>query len=247
MIAWIKQRFRRIQRWPQWLFWPLVWLLRGYLLLMRKEIRDPQQLLCPERFPMVAVLWHNRLFFYPLMLDRRTRQRTANLVSASRDGQYLADLMTLLGFRVIRGSTRKRAAIALRGALAELRRGNAVGISPDGPRGPCYQLSRGPIILASRTGLPVLILAINHSHYWTLRSWDRYQIPKPWARVEMIAGGLVHIPPDLDEAGIEYWRREIERQLNDLNQVPEPERIRPDAPVAEDHESATGNDEVNAE
>lgn len=238
IIGLIKKQFRRVQRWPRWLFWPLVWLLRGYLALMRWEVRDPHQLINPRQFPWIGIMWHNRLFFYPLLINAPSRPKIANLVSASRDGQYLADVMTLLKFRVIRGSTRKRAAMALRGALAEVRAGNVAGLSPDGPRGPRYRMSQGPVILASRTGAPVLMLSVNSSSYWTLPSWDRYQIPKPWAKVVLVVSELVKVPPKLDAAGIEHWCRFLETRLNDLSEVPEAERLATTTTLPDEEETA---------
>jgi hypothetical protein len=221
MTGSIKHRFRQVKRWPSWLFWPLVLAMRAYFLLLRKEIRDPHGCRDLARFPWITVTWHNRLLYFPLMFSRPVRMRTAAMISASRDGQYLADLIGFFGLRTVRGSSSRKGAAALRGALAELRRGNTVSITPDGPRGPCHRMSLGPVMLASQTGFHVLPIAVNYSSHWCLRSWDRFQIPKPFAKVTLIIGEPVAIPPALGDADMEPWRSLLEVRLNEISGVGE--------------------------
>ena len=106
-----------------------------------------------------------------------------------------------------------------------------VSFTPDGPRGPKYHMNKGPIFLASETGTPLYLVAINYSSYWELKSWDRFQIPKPFATLTLRIGSAIMIPPDLDEEGIEYYRRLAEDKLNEASDV-RPE----DMPTAEELE-----------
>jgi lysophospholipid acyltransferase (LPLAT)-like uncharacterized protein len=213
---WLKKQIKRIRRPPAWLFAPLVFFLRFLKICMNTEVRDPNNCLNVETFPYITVTWHNRLLFFPGMFPAYARKRTAAMISASRDGQYLANIIGYFGIGTVRGSTSKRGASALREAIACLKSGRNVSITPDGPRGPKYKMSKGPVILASKTGVPVLPIEVSYSSFWEVGSWDAFRIPKPWAKVTLILGDPINIPPDLSDADIEEWRRLLEQKLNAL-------------------------------
>lgn len=189
-------------------------LIKFMKISIRSEIIDPWNCIDLEKFPYIVVLWHNRMLFLPIMIPKKIRQRTMAIVSLSRDGQYAADILDLLGIKSIHGSSSKYGAVALREAIRKLKTDYSVVITPDGPRGPRYKMSKGPVILASKTGFPVLPIAINASNYWEIRSWDRFQIPKPWSKLTLLLGEPVNIPPELNSGEIEYWRNLLEQQLN---------------------------------
>ena len=83
-------------------------------------------------------------------------------------------------------------------------------------------MSRGPIHLASETGVRILPISVNYSSYWELGSWDRFQIPKPWAKITLRLGEPVIIPPNLTDDELEKWRQEVQRRLNEISEIPEP-------------------------
>jgi lysophospholipid acyltransferase (LPLAT)-like uncharacterized protein len=91
-----------------------------------------------------------------------------------------------------------------------------VSITPDGPRGPKYKMSRGPIHLASITGRPIVPVSINASSYWSIKSWDRFQIPKPFSKLTLILGDMIEIPPNLNEDELEKWRKIVEDKLMEI-------------------------------
>ena len=215
-MASLKKKFRSIKKLPAWVFVPLVLLLKVWKVCMRGELLDPHEAIRLEKFPIITVTWHNRLMFFPAVFTRAIRRRTSAIISASRDGQYVSDIVGLFGITAVRGSSSKRGHRALVEAIRMLRNGYTVSITPDGPRGPKYRMSQGPIILASKTGLPIVPITVVASSYWELPSWDRFQIPKPWGKLTGIVGEPQPIPPDLDEAGIEHWRQVIETQLLEL-------------------------------
>ncbi|NOY75786.1 MAG: lysophospholipid acyltransferase family protein [Kiritimatiellaeota bacterium] len=214
----LKRQIRRIRKPPVWIFAPLVFFLRLMKFCMNTEVRDPNGCLNTETYPYITVTWHNRLLFFPAMFPAYARKKTVAMISASRDGQYLAGIVGFFGIGVVRGSTSKRGAAALRGAITCLESGCNVSITPDGPRGPKYKMSRGPVILASKTGIPVLPIEVAYSSYWEAGSWDNFRIPKPWAKTTLILGDPIEIPPDLSEPEIEEWRRLLEQKLNALCQ-----------------------------
>ena len=156
----LKERFRQIKKFPVWIYWLPSRILFVLRFLMRFEFRDPDGLLAAymadDSRTAVTVTWHNRLLFFPTLFPKKMRKRTAAVISASRDGQYIADLVSLFGVKSVRGSTSRRAMHVLRDAAKTLRGGHLISFTPDGPRGPKYRMSKGPVHLASMLGVPVI-------------------------------------------------------------------------------------------
>ena len=170
--------------------------------------------------PVVFLLWHEALL--PLLWQHRN-QGIAIVVSEARDGQYLADFATSLGYRLVRGSSTRGGARALLGAVRELQAGTPVAFTPDGPRGPRRELKPGVVAAAQRGAGVIVPLHVEADRAWRLHSWDRFVIPKPFARVRISYGrpfevaqgktgyaeGLVRAAAGLDEvSGADAWRDE---------------------------------------
>ena len=214
-MGYIKQKIRSKQKLPTWLFWFPAQLLRFLLLFYRIRICDPNDF-SHKAEGMVAMTWHNRLFFFAALFPKGVCGKTKAVVSSSRDGQYVADLISFFGLRSLRGSSSKKGANALRGALEAIREGWNVAFTPDGPRGPRYEIKAGPVIVASMTGAKILPVMVNASRYWEIRSWDGFQIPKPFSTLTVILGDPVTIPPDLDEEGLERERLRVQEILRSI-------------------------------
>jgi lysophospholipid acyltransferase (LPLAT)-like uncharacterized protein len=211
-----KEYFRQIKKFPTWIFFFPALILKGScLLLFRRRIVDPMNLIENAR-GCVTVTWHNRLLYFPAIFPKAARKRTVAVVSASRDGQYVSDLISFFGIKAMRGSSKKRGANALLGATRAMKDGFHVCFTPDGPRGPKYTMSRGPIHLASTQGAKLIPISINASRYWAIRSWDNFQIPKPFSTLTLVIGEPVDIPADLDEAGLEEWRLKAQAALMEI-------------------------------
>jgi lysophospholipid acyltransferase (LPLAT)-like uncharacterized protein len=144
------------------------------------------------RTPFIFSLWHGHLL--PLIWHHRG-QRVAILVSEHRDGELIARLARSIGYRLIRGSTTRGGERALLALVAELRSGAEVAITPDGPKGPARSYASGALVAAQRAGAPILPIAAHADRAWYLSSWDRFMIPKPFARVTVAYG-----PPTLVDA-----------------------------------------------
>jgi hypothetical protein len=140
----------------------------------------------------VFVLWHEALL--PL-LWRHRKQGVAILVSEARDGQYLADYAVRIGYRLIRGSSTRGGTRALLAAVRELRDGTVVAFTPDGPRGPRREMKPGVVAAAQRAGVRILPIHAEANRAWRFRSWDRFMLPKPFARVRIAYGEAFSIGP----------------------------------------------------
>jgi lysophospholipid acyltransferase (LPLAT)-like uncharacterized protein len=158
--------------------------------------------------PWLVGVWHNRILVLPLCFEWfcKRRRRLNILTSASRDGALLSAFVSRFGMESVRGSTSRRGVVALRHLQKLLAEGSDVAITPDGPRGPVYEISPGLIYLASKTGLPVMTIRVEYQKFWELRSWDKFRIPKPFSAVEI----RFQVPIKIEDGSPEMI--EIERQ-----------------------------------
>jgi lysophospholipid acyltransferase (LPLAT)-like uncharacterized protein len=136
--------------------------------------------------PYLFACWHGQML--PLLWAHRG-QGIAILVSEHRDGELITRIARTIGFNAVRGSSSRGGGRALLGLVAELQRGRPVAVTPDGPRGPAGTFAPGALVAAQRAGVPVLTVGAYASSAWRLGSWDRFLIPKPFARVNVAYGG----------------------------------------------------------
>jgi lysophospholipid acyltransferase (LPLAT)-like uncharacterized protein len=163
--------------------------------------------------PFIVVFWH-----YGLLLDmtRNTGIEFAAMVSASRDGEYISRTLNSMGIVTVRGSRNKGGLGAMKKLLRYLKQGKTAALVADGSQGPARIMQPGAILLASRTGLPVIAIGWGANRYKAFRSWDRISLPLPFARVALWYSEPLQVPPKLDTAGIEKYRQIMEERLNDL-------------------------------
>ena len=182
--------------------WRARWLIAfGFRLLqiwartLRYEIDDRLGVVGkPINENYIAALWHNRLLLISYVLKRFTPHRPgAGLISASRDGDLVTDLTERFGFDVVRGSSSRLGASAILELTAVLASGRDVLITPDGPRGPAYDLGPGIIFLAQKSGAAVVPINMEYSAYWRVKSWDKFILPRPFSKVRVIFGPPHHV------------------------------------------------------
>ena len=162
----------------------------------------------------IGALWHNRLLFFPIVLRRFFPDRSgAALISASRDGDLLTDAVQRFGYDVIRGSSSRLGAPALIQLGHVLESGRDVVITPDGPRGPVYQVGAGAVFLAQKTGAAVLPINMEFSRCWRLRSWDHFIIPKPFSKVRIIIGQSHQVGSTSTSDAFEAERLRLEQAM----------------------------------
>lgn len=191
-------------------------LLRAWVGTLRSEFtyEDPRYspFLEVGRRPALYAVWHESLF---AMLPWLGRRRLHTLVSQSSDGNMIASAMSRLGWRVIRGSSSRGGAQALRELITKAESDDAfqLGITCDGPRGPRRLLKPGLIYLASQTGVPIIPTGIGYDRPWEARSWDRFKVPRPFTKVTIHCAEPLAVPNRLDATGLEAFRQRVESAL----------------------------------
>jgi len=176
-----------ITGWRQLLLWPFGLLVRCWGMTLRFEASEEDLRNWTKKDePVAIVLWHNRLFLSAEIVRRYRKGRPVYaLVSASQDGAWLTAFFAAAGLRTVRGSSSRMGREAANALVEVLREGHDVGITPDGPRGPCYELKPGAVIVARRTRTPILVVGGEFEAAWRLGSWDRFYVPWPFSRVRM--------------------------------------------------------------
>ena len=161
--------------------------LRGLAATWRLHVvnRQPLDALRARGEPFIFAFWHGQLL--PLLYQHRG-QGVAILVSAHRDGELIARVAHRFGLRTVRGSTSRGGGRALLALVRELQQGGEVAVSPDGPRGPAERFAPGALVAAQRSGAHIVPVAAVADSAWRLKSWDRFMIPKPFARVTVAYG-----------------------------------------------------------
>lgn len=182
-------------------------LIRLLASTWRYAVRDEQNLRAVRAgpAPFIFSIWHGQLL--PLLWHHRG-QGVHILVSEHKDGELIARFAESIGYGTIRGSSSRGAASALLGLVRALREGSEVGITPDGPRGPACSYAPGAAVAASKAGALILPMAAQCDRAWHLKSWDRFTIPKPFARVTVAYGAPVRLPDDARAAAAETARLE---------------------------------------
>ncbi|HTY88556.1 MAG TPA: lysophospholipid acyltransferase family protein [Candidatus Acidoferrum sp.] len=194
-------------------------LSRVFMVTMRCRMRHPSEFFAPNApGPAIFCFWHNRLascikVYEGLRKPHTSGRGMAALISASRDGAFLVDILEWFGVQPVRGSSSRRGPQALLELTTWAERGYDLTLTPDGPRGPCYQIQEGVTSLAQVTGLPVVPVAFNLNWKVRVKSWDRFQIPLPFARCEVVVGRVMRVPAEATDAEREELRQQLEAEL----------------------------------
>lgn len=161
--------------------------------------------------PFILCFWHGRLLMMPRCWNYRVPIHV--VVSHHRDGQLIARAVSNFGIRSIVGSTSRGGAAALRAMLKVLGRGECIGITPDGPRGPRMRASDGIVSIARLAGVPIVPATFAVTRRHLLDSWDRFVIAWPFARGVLVWGEPITVARDADDAAQEEARRRVEAAL----------------------------------
>ena len=162
---------------------------------------------------IVASFWHYSIIF--IFYFVRNYSATA-MVSSSRDGEYIARLAGELGFNTVRGSKNNKGVEALKGMLRAVRAGDNGAIVADGSQGPARVAQTGALLVAAKTGKPVVPMVWAASSYFTIKSWDKTAIPKPFSRIDLYFGESMYLPRKVSADELEQYRGLLENNLNEL-------------------------------
>jgi lysophospholipid acyltransferase (LPLAT)-like uncharacterized protein len=154
--------------------------LLGMTWRVRRVGHQPFDDMLARHEPFIIAFWHGEIV--PVSWVHRHRD-LAPLISTHADGEIIARIVQGLGYRTVRGSTSRGGVRALLETAQLVSSGVTVGFTPDGPRGPRHVFAPGALIVAQRTGRPIVALGATASRAWRLRSWDRHLVPKPFATV----------------------------------------------------------------
>lgn len=211
----VQDRAKRPRRIAVWL---ISWLLQGLFSTLRPVEVDQQILrrLLESDAPFVAAFWHGRLLF-PLRLAQIYGERDVTvLVSRSRDGEWISQIAQRFGVLPTRGSSHRGGVRGLLEVIRLVQQGYIACVTPDGPRGPRYQVQAGIVTLAHKTG--TAILPVTYSAKWrkVMRSWDRFVLPMPFSRVVVIYGEPIQMPAQITDDTASAAQREVEQRLRQI-------------------------------
>jgi lysophospholipid acyltransferase (LPLAT)-like uncharacterized protein len=192
--------------------YPLINVL-GHTLRWRVEgLEHLEAIRASGRQPVMA-FWHGRILPATFYFRRRG---IVVITSENFDGEWIARIIERFGYGTARGSTSRGGRKAILQMIRDMKAGRPAGFTLDGPRGPARVAQGGAVWLASATGNPVLPFHLEASSHWSLRSWDRTQIPKPFSTVALAVGEPMEVPGDASGEVLEQSRQELERRLGAL-------------------------------
>jgi lysophospholipid acyltransferase (LPLAT)-like uncharacterized protein len=171
---------------------PFVRLL-GATWRVRVTGRDALDAIRREKRAYVLSCWHGELL---AAVWAHRGQGMAPLISEHRDGEIIARICERLGYGTVRGSSTRGGARALLGLVRTLEQGTDVAVTPDGPRGPAERYAPGALVAAKKAHAPIVAIRVRASRAWRLRSWDRFLIPKPFARVVLAYSAPTYVSTD---------------------------------------------------
>jgi lysophospholipid acyltransferase (LPLAT)-like uncharacterized protein len=159
----------------------------------------------------VYAIWHQRVIFHARHLAHKN---LTVMISQSRDGEYAVRLVRLFGHTNVRGSSTRGGSQALKELTQKIKEGGRGGILADGPLGPARVAKIGAVIMAHEAQVPLIPLTWGVDRCWILNSWDRFLVPKPFARIVIHYPEPIWIPPSVGGKELEDYRRLLEERLN---------------------------------
>ena len=190
--------------------------MRGIGATLTFEVVDQAGAFDAKRRGVIWSFWHNRMFLIPWLHDRWFAHVPGTiLTSPSGDGQIIADVCESFGIEAERGSSSKpqQGMSALIALTSKVREGYDVGITPDGPRGPCFSLQPGIVKLAQLSGGVIMPVHVNYSRSIKFKTWDRFELPWPFAHVRITFAPPVTVPRRVSEEGFEEIRAALEKAM----------------------------------
>lgn len=164
----------------------------------------------------ILAFWHGRLF---MMLYSYPGKKMTVMISKHKDGEYIARTMSFFGFDSTRGSSTEGAVSAFKEILKKAKAGYDIAITPDGPRGPKYEVQMGIIEVARLTGLPIVPVSFSASRKKIFRSWDSFLFPYPFSQGVFYYGEPIFVPRDTNDELLHQKKLELEKSLNEITKA----------------------------
>jgi len=195
--------------------WLGYWIMRFVGCTLRYEVQgwENHRAIVAAGKKIIYTFWHGRIFAGTYFFRNRG---IVVMTSENRDGEYIARVIRRFGYGAARGSSSRGGGRALVEMIRELGKGHDVAFSIDGPRGPRYVAKNGAVWIAAKTGSAVFPFHFSAEKKWTLNSWDRFEIPKPFSRVLCIMAPPIYVPPEATEARMEESQQLLQRTLREL-------------------------------
>src|SRR6266853_991356 len=163
----------------------------------------------------IYTFWHNRVFLSTHFWQRR---RIVVMTSKSFDGEYIARFIQRFGYGAARGSSTRGATGAVVEMIRLMRAGCPTAFTIDGPKGPRYVAKMGAVLLAKKTGNPILPFTITAAKFWEARkSWDSFRVPKPFSRARVDIASPILVPHDASDDVLAAKRDELQHALDEIN------------------------------
>jgi lysophospholipid acyltransferase (LPLAT)-like uncharacterized protein len=196
---------------------PLVALLVKLLMLSCRVIKvegeeEHREALARSGGGAIYVTWHQRMPYHFHYFGSR---HVTVMISQSRDGEYVSRMAKWLGFRNVRGSSTRGGRVALKELIQRIRNGEIGGMLADGPLGPAREAKKGAIVMARDTRVPLIPILWSADRCWLLHTWDRYMIPKPFARIVFYYAEPIWVPRFSKTEELESYRTILENRLNE--------------------------------
>ncbi len=196
----------------------MAYLLRLFWLTFKlnRSIHPDTQTYLQGDKPAIFCFWHGRMILLPFFMPKNREMHV--LVSQHRDGELLAQMVASFGVKSVRGSTSKGALEATQELADSLQAGHNIGIAPDGPRGPIFEVQRGALHLARQSGCALIPVSFSASKYKQLRSWDKFIIPLPFSAVRLEIGAPMLIDAKAKLSELKQAKTHLQDQLNAVMQ-----------------------------
>lgn len=188
----------------------LVWTLR-IKVVNNTTIED----VLKDNEKFVLAFWHGTML---LPWYQHRANNFSALVSQSKDGEILTRLLKSWKYNVVRGSSSVGGKEALKLMIEEINNGKNLAITPDGPTGPIYKMKAGAVIAAKKANVPLVLLGVHYNKKYILRSWDKFEIPKFFSKVNLVYSNPIFVNKDLDFDATSKIITECETELNKLQE-----------------------------
>ncbi len=194
---------------------PLLILLLGKSLKIEWVGAENLNEIRERKGKVLYALWHGRML---ILVYTHRRQKNQVLSSRHRDGEIIARILKNLGFGTVRGSTTHGGYEAILQMANKVKEGYDIAITPDGPKGPAFQVQPGAVVIAQKSGVPIIPITNSAQRKWILRSWDRFIIPKPFSKAVIFIGKPIYVTAELSPEDLDLKSRELEESLNLLTE-----------------------------